>query len=233
MIMPSTLASRLAMAIAADVPVECGDGQPAIDADAVRLDALLGGNAGASGWRIWTNSRCLVTTRRFAAMPRFTDAALESACRGWPVFVRPSGGTTVAHRPGMLNASHFQSWRGDGDDAIRRFRIFCEPFAASICSVGISVCLGHVDRSHCDGRFNLVSGGRKLAGTASLVRCKGGYVGLLCHASIWVEGDIAADVRAVERFEAALELDTSYSENVHATLEQHFMASFADADIIS
>lgn len=229
MIMPSTIVSRLAMAIADDVPVECGDGRTAIDADAVRLDALLRGDASAGGWRLWTNRPCLVTTRRFAAMPRFADAALESACRGWPVFVRPSGGTTVAHRPGTLNASHFQSWRGDSDDAIRRFRIFCEHLATSICSLGVRACLGRVDRSHCDGRFNLVSAGRKLAGTASLVRRKGDYIGLLCHASIWAEGDIAADVRAIERFEAALELDTSYSENVHATLEQHYMSAFADA----
>lgn len=230
MIMPSTIVSRLAIAIADDVPVECGDGRTAIDADAVRLDALLRGDASAGGWRLWTNRPCLVTTRRFAAMPRFADAALASARQGWPVFVRPSGGTTVAHRPGTLNASHFQSWRGDGDDAIRRFRIFCEHLVTSIGAVGISAYLGPVDRSYCDGRFNLVSEGQKLAGTASLVRLSGGNVGLLSHASIWVTGEIAADIEAIERFERALGLQASYSHNVHMTLEHRLMTASASED---
>lgn len=221
------LVHRVAEAIASGVTLESGDGSAAIATDSQRLDALLRDGDRVRGWRLWTNSRCLVTTRRFAATPRFDDAALASAHRGWPVFVRASGGTTVVHRPGILNASYFEAWRGDGDEVTRRFRIFCEHLAASIRSVGVSTCLGHVHGSYCDGSFNLVSGGQKLAGTASLVRLRGDYVGLLSHASIWVTGHVAADVEAIERFEAELGLQPSYSRNVHATLEQRLMSAFA------
>jgi hypothetical protein len=221
------LVHRVAAAIASGVAVEAGEGSAAIDTDSQRLDALLRGGDSASGWRLWTNSQCLVTTRRFAATPRFSDAALASARRGWPVFVRVSGGTTVVHRPGILNASYFEAWRGDGDDVTRRFRIFCEHLAASIRSVGVSICLGPVNGSYCNGSSNLVSGGRKLAGTASLVRRRGDYVGLLSHASIWVTGRVAVDVEAIECFEGELGFQPSYSENVHTTLERRLMSAFA------
>ncbi|WP_144037708.1 hypothetical protein [Sphingopyxis sp. KK2] len=221
---------RVAEAIASGVAVEAGDGSAAIDTDTQRLDALLRGGDSVSGWRLWTNSQCLVTTRRFAATPRFADAALASTRRGWPVFVRVSGGTTVVHRPGILNASYFEAWRGDGGEVTRRFRIFCEHLATSIRSVGVSTCLGHVDGSYCDGSLNLVSGGQKLAGTASLVRRRGDTIGLLSHASIGVTGQVAVDVEAIERFEAELGFQPSYSEDVHTTLEQRLMSAPARAD---
>jgi len=224
------LVHRVADAIASGVAVESGDGSTAVETDSHRLDALLRDGDSAGGWRLWTNRRCLVTTRRFAATPRFVDAALASTGRGWPVFVRASGGTTVVHRPGMLNASYFEAWRGDGDDVTRRFRIFCEHLATSMQSVGVSTCLGHVQGSYCDGSLNLVSRGQKLAGTASLVRRRGDYIGLLSHASIWVTGQVAGDVEAVERFETELGLQPSYSEDVHTTLEQRLMSAFARVD---
>lgn len=221
------LVRRVAHAIASGITVESGDGSAAIATDSQRLDALLRDGDRAGGWRLWTNRQCLVTTRRFAVTPRFADAALASTRRGWPVFVRASGGTTVAHRPGILNASYFEAWRGDGDEVTRRFRIFCEHLAASIRSVGVSTGLGHVHGSYCDGSLNLVSGGQKLAGTASLVRRRGDYIGLLCHASIGVTGHVAADVEAIERFEAELGFRPSYSEDVHTTLEQRLISAFA------
>lgn len=221
------LVHRVAEAIASGIKVETGDGSAAIETDSQRLDALLRDGDSARGWRLWTNSHCLVTTRRFAATPRFADAALASTRRGWPVFVRASGGTTVVHRPGILNASYFEEWRGDGGEVTRRFRTFCEHLAASIRSVGVSTCLGHVHGSYCDGSLNLVSGGQKLAGTASLVRRRGDCIGLLSHASIWVTGQVAVDVKAIERFEAELGFQPSYSEDVHTTLERRLMSAFA------
>ncbi len=219
----STLLPQLAEAIKPSLAVERGEGRAAIDADASRLDALLAGDTGAGGWRLWTNARCLVTTRRFAAMPGFGEASAASARGGWPVFVRPSGGTTVAHRAGTLNASYFKAWTGEGCDAIRHFHIFCEHLADCVRSLGIPANLGRVPGSYCDGSLNLVSSGQKLAGTASLVRRKAGHVGLLCHASLWVTGDVAGDVDAIERFEAGLGLRPSYARKVHTTLQQRLL----------
>jgi len=147
--------SRLAEAIA-----------PSLNVDGVRCDrgGCVAARRSARGryrrhrLRLWTNPRCLVTARRFAAMPGFCKAAAASARAGWPVYVRPSGGTTVAHRPGTLNASHLEAWLSEGDDAIRRFRLFCEHLATSVRSLGVPPYLSRVADSHCDGSFNLASG---------------------------------------------------------------------------
>lgn len=208
----------LAAAIAPGVPVEEGQGQVAIDRDAQRLDALLDGDATASGLRLWTNSRCLVTTRRHAAAQRFAQAAAASAGDGWPVCVRSSGGTTVAHRPGMLNISHFASWKGEECDVTRRFERFCGTLVEGLRSVGVEAETGWVPFSHCDGRFNVVAAGRKIGGTASLVRRRGTTAAMLSHATIWLDGAVEDDLNAIERFERDLGCEVAYAAQAHATL---------------
>ena len=153
-------------------------------------------------------------------MPGFGNAALSSVERGWPVFVRPSGGTTVAHRPGIFNVSLFETWRGEDCDVTHRFRGFCDHLVQALRSIGVPAGLGRVAGSHCDGCFNVTAGGKKLAGTASLVRHRGGQAGLLLHASICMEGSVAADVEAIGRFEGSLGLASSYDVDAHVTLEQ-------------
>ncbi len=211
---------QLAAAIAPGAAIERGDGQAAIEADARRLDALLAGETRARGLRLWTNSQCLVTTRRFAALPGFAAAAARSANRGWPVHVRASGGTTVVHRAGILNVSRCEDWDCGEGDISARFRSFCEGLASALAALGFAARLGNVARSYCDGRFNIVVGERKVAGTASLVRSTGGRVGLLAHASIWVSGDLDADIAAIANFEDMLGICGGYALTAHATLRQ-------------
>lgn len=208
----------LAAAIAAGALIEEGGGRDAIEADAERLAVLLNGDAGARGLRLWTNRQCLVTTRRIAAMPSFARAAAASAARGWPVFVRTSGGTTVAHRPGTLNVSVFDAWTDDGRDVTKSFEGFCGQLVAVLRSAGIDADLGWVPFSHCDGRFNLAVAGRKIGGTASLVRRRGTTVAMLAHASIWIEGDVTVDLQAVERFERDMGLGVVYDRRAHASI---------------
>ncbi|WP_422061451.1 lipoyl protein ligase domain-containing protein [Sphingopyxis sp.] len=215
---PPPLLERVARAIAPDIPVEPGHGAAAIDEDVHRLDRLLGEQQERQVMRLWTNSACLVTTRRFAAMRDFDDAAVQSHARGWPVFVRRSGGTTVVHRPGMLNASRFDIWRSDEIGVVDRFRRFADDLAGSLRSLGFSAATGAIARSHCDGRFNIIVDGRKIAGTASLFRQRQGWSGLLSHATIWVEGDVRADISAVTRFECNLGLKPDYDADAHANL---------------
>lgn len=208
----------LAAALSSGTAIEAGQGREAIDADADRLADLLNGDAAARGLRLWTNIRCLVTTRRFAALPTFAGAAAASAVRGWPVHVRTSGGTTVAHRPGMLNVSAFDAWIDDGRDVTKAFERFCDRLVAALRSVGVDAGMGWVPFSHCDGRFNLTVAGRKIGGTASLVRRRGATVAMLAHASIWVEGDVTSDLEAVERFERDIGCGAEYTRCAHASI---------------
>jgi lipoate-protein ligase A len=212
------LLERVAQAIGPGIPIEPGNGAAAIDEDFCRLDRLIGEQQERQVFRLWTNSQCLVTTRRFAAMPDFHNAAAESRARGWPVFVRASGGTTVVHRPGMINASRFDICHSDAIDVVGRFRHFTNDLAHSLRSLGFSAGSGSITRSYCDGRFNITVDGRKIAGTASLLRQRRKWAGLLSHATIWIEGDLGADISAITRFERDLGLQPDYDADAHANL---------------
>ncbi|BBE32530.1 lipoate--protein ligase family protein [Sphingosinicella microcystinivorans] len=208
----------LARALAPDAPIAHGNGEAAIVEDERRLDALLGDQRTAEHARLWTNNRCLVTTRRFARMDRFAEAAAASSARGWPVFVRASGGTTVVHRPGILNFSLYDIAPNGTVDINTHFERFTRRLTAGFAAIGVAAETGWVAGSYCDGRFNIVSAGQKIAGTACLVRKRGGWLGVLAHAAISIDGDTRADLAAITEFERALGLDVPYAPEAHTTL---------------
>lgn len=151
-------------------------------------------------------------------MAGFDAAAAESGARGWPVFVRDSGGTAVVHRPGMLNFSVYDVRRADAFDVTACFEAFTRRLIDALTGLGIAARTGRVDGSYCDGRFNIVAAGRKIAGTACLVRQRHGLTGLLAHAAICVEGDPCVDIEAITAFERGLGLSPAYAASAHASL---------------
>ncbi|TVR63358.1 MAG: lipoate--protein ligase family protein [Gemmatimonadales bacterium] len=157
-------------------------------------------------YRIWRNRRCLVATRRETRLPRFQEAAAASAARGWPVVTRISGGTMVPHLPESLHLSLLLprlQGREPGTDEIYRF--LAEPVREALGVLGVESEYGMVPRSFCDGRFNLVAAGKKLAGTSQ--RWTGGLPGhpvrpgfVLAHLTLFVAGDMHQATRAVNQF---------------------------------
>lgn len=214
----ASLRTRLAHAIAPDAAIEQGGGAAAIDEDCNRLDRLIRQQQARQALRVWTNSRCLVTTQRVARLPGFSEAAARSRSVGWPVFARASGGTTVVHRPGMLNVSQFDIWRSDGTDVVARFAQFTRRLAGALQRLGYSASTGAVIGSHCDGRFNITVDGRKTGGTASLFRQRSGWSGLLSHATLWIDGNLRDDIAAIARFEGDMGFKPAYDQDAHATL---------------
>lgn len=214
--MPSIAA--LAQALAPGVLIERGAGKAAVGEDTIRLDRLLARRREGDDIRLWTNQQCLVTTRRFSRMEGFAAAAAASAADGWPVCVRASGGTTVAHRPGMLNVSRYETWPAGCMDVVKRFEEFSTSLVKALRAFGIPATARAIDGSHCDGRFNIAVGRKKIAGTACLLRQCAGWSGLLTHATIWVDGDIRQDILAICRFERLLGLAPTYIPDAHICL---------------
>lgn len=157
-------------------------------------------------FRVWTNRRALVATRRETRLPRFVEAAEASAERGWPVVVRDSGGTLIPHLPGTLHLTLLLPRLRSGEPGVDAvFRGLCAPVIETLRECGVDAAYGSVPKSFCDGRFNLVSQGRKLAGTAQ--RWRGGIPGapvrpgfVLAHLSLFVDGDMPWATEAVNRF---------------------------------
>ncbi len=160
---------------------------------------------GRATFRLWRGDRALVVTRRETRLPRFPEARGRLEEEGWPVVVRDSGGTTVPHFPGALQVSLFLPRRGTRGMGVEDvYHLLCEPVRAALRALSLQTYYGEVPGSFCDGRFNLVSAGRKVAGTAQ--RWKGGVPGsrgedgfVLGHMALFVQGELAEGTEAVNR----------------------------------
>lgn len=120
--------------------------------------------------------------------------------------VRSSGGTAVPHMAGMLNLSiAFPRATAPNLSIEEVYMALCAPIQLALRTLGIQTELGEVPGSFCDGRFNVVSSARKLAGTAQTWRqglagvpSSRGHV--LAHATLHVNPDIRTATNVVNRF---------------------------------
>ena len=167
---------------------------------------LPDGPATAPCYRVWMNGRCLVVTKRERRLDRFEAAAEASARRGWPVVVRDSGGTVVPHLPTTLLLTLILPRRPAPEPRAEAvFELLSAPVIEALDALGVVAEHGAAPRSFCDGRFNLVVDGRKIAGTAQ--RWRGGLPGhavhagyVLAHLALYVAADMEAATDAVNRF---------------------------------
>jgi lipoate-protein ligase A len=213
------LIGALAAADRTVVDLDEGDPQARVNGDRVLLEHRLGEPAATPLLRIWTNGRCIVASAAQSHLGSFAAAAAASAARGWPVVSRLSGGTAVAHRPGVLNVSLFADIVGPVVLEDTYLQLVTR-LATAVEQLGVSCDHGTVAASYCDGRYNLRSGGRKLAGLAASVRRRGARVAYVSHASIALSGDLAADLTAIEAFETSLGRARPYDLAAHTTLTE-------------
>ena len=167
----------------------------ALAAEEALFEQLASGTT-SRAWLMWQGSRALVVPRSFTRLPMFAGAAEESRRRGWPVISRQTGGDVVPQGHGTLNLALAWIESATQQASISRgYAAICDPIRAV---VGGSC--GSVEAAFCDGAFNIVVAGRKLAGTAQRRRRIGGRSMVLAHAMILVDEDIEADVAATNAF---------------------------------
>jgi lipoate-protein ligase A len=185
-------------------------------------DALIDDAAalppGEAAIRLWINPPCLVTTRRLAARDAFAAAARASGRAGWPVLVRSSGGTTVAHGPGVLNVSLAFIAAAPGVAIELPYRRLAQRLVPALARLGVAAEMGCVPGSYCDGRFNLRAAGQNVGGAACRIGQRGGRTAVLVHAALLVEGDPAMGLAAVAALEQGLGLPADYRAGAHVTL---------------
>jgi octanoyl-[GcvH]:protein N-octanoyltransferase len=209
-----------ARALSPRAKIEIGAGQCAIARDEKLLDDILNGIEDQETIRLWTNSKCLVTTKALSRRAHFAAACTASERAGWPVHIRSSGGTTVVHRPGILNVSRFRTWRGDTVDLDRAYRFITDPLIVALKRLGIDADVGPVPDSYCDGRYNIRVDGKKLVGTACQIKRRSGRIALLAHGAMVIDGDMGEDLAAVTRFEQMLDLPRVYYVTSHHSFAQ-------------
>ncbi|MDP3746478.1 MAG: hypothetical protein Q8Q88_05440 [Phenylobacterium sp.] len=211
-------------ALLAEAPEALMDGlaacpQAAIDRDLDLLEAALGGEAARRVVRIWANPRCVVLSRRLAARGSLGAVADSLAGSGAAVAMRASGGTAVVHRPGVLNVSVVAVDAAPAS-MVHAYTELTGLLSRALARLGIETQPGAAAGACCDGDHNLLWRGRKLAGTAAVVRRRGGRTARLVHASLTIWGDLRDDLALVARAEACLTVRGDYVHGAHATLAQ-------------
>ncbi|BAS26942.1 lipoate--protein ligase family protein [Limnochorda pilosa] len=159
------------------------------------LQRVAAGRLGAVA-RVWLNGPSLVLGR-FEARRLQRRGGLPADFQGAPVLVRASGGSAVPHGPDELNVTlcypvpHVPAAPEPG------YRLLLKGLQQALRrAYGVEAGEGAVPGSFCDGRFNLVVEGRKLAGTAQAQR-RGA---VLVHATLMVSGRGVDRLRQVAAF---------------------------------
>ncbi|MEM8696555.1 MAG: hypothetical protein AAGE05_11085 [Pseudomonadota bacterium] len=209
----SRFADRLAACFdGVTVEPPLADCQASIDRDGALLDRVLESGRRGPSIRLWRNRDCLVVPRALTRDPAFARAAETCPL---PVVSRASGGTAVIHGPHIANVSIARPVEGH---ALRRYYgPIVETLLPALRSLGLPVTVGPVAGAHCDGRFNLRIGRRKIGGTAAFVRTRRGQTATLAHASITVE-QRHDDLSIIETFEHALGHGRLYDRDAHGSV---------------
>ena len=144
---------------------------------------------------VWACQQCIVVPRRLSVSHQFSQASSTLKERGYPVFVRETGGDAVVQGIGIVNLSLVLPVPSTEPDCIgRSYKRLCAPLFQILARHGVKAYCAPVKGAMCDGAYNIVVGGRKLAGTAqrlcttSDVNGKSIYVAL-AHMVISVDVD--------------------------------------------
>jgi octanoyl-[GcvH]:protein N-octanoyltransferase len=198
--------------------------QSNVDRDLVLLDAVLADPDPSRRVRIWTNPRCVVISKRLAAQGAAASLAACLRTSGVALAGRASGGTAVVHRPGVLNISLTQVDR-PGASMVDAYGELTGLLGRALRHLGLATEVGPAQGAYCDGAHNLLWQGRKLAGTAAVVRRRNGRTGRLVHASLVVWGDVGEDIRLIRLAERTLPRPAAYAPAAHATVLEALCAS--------
>jgi len=187
-------------------------------------------NSVAAGTRrfavsVWSTRRCLVAPGSIARRDGFGATKAAMAARGWPVFVRGTGGGVTPLAPGVINVSTAFVMPPDRPRRIQEaYGRLCEPILDTLGRLGVSAHCAAVPGSFCDGTYNIVVAGKKLAGTAQRWRRMaspnpaGRSFAVLAHGSILCDVDLTEMVKAVNDFHGMCRLERRARRDRHTML---------------
>jgi lipoate-protein ligase A len=177
----------------------------------------------------------LIASQREASLPDFQAAAERLDSRGWPVYVRKTGGTVCPMDQGVLNLSVVNRLTSSRTPSIGgTYLDFCSKLINTFSAFGIACDIGPVKNCYCNGNYNIRVSGRKLAGTSQrwVVTANGNKDNaVLMHATILVDTDRKELCRMVNLFNTLTRQDTvashksliNFSELVKSAVNEGLM----------
>lgn len=183
--------------------------------------------------RVWRHApqRGLVVSKRDVSGSNADAAVAEMTKSGWPIIVRPTGGTAVPHEDGVLNLSLLLPRVHQTATTDAYYRLLCGLLIEWLTFLGLRGTTGELPGSYCDGNYNVLVGGQKLVGTAQAWR--GGLAGtkskhpgfVLAHACIVIDVNLHDVTKAINQFYRlagnAYRVDESTSTTLRMLLTQH------------
>lgn len=124
------------------------------------------------------------------------------------------------HGPEFINLTVMTSRRtSDAVDIDRIYASFGEVLFPALSEMGISATFAEVRQAYCSGRYDVAVAGRKLAGTAAIVRWIGGVQAQLVHAVLRIE-PVHDELAIISAFETAMGLNPRYDPAFLTSLAQ-------------
>lgn len=221
--------SRAAMALRVAVPLlsaEEGLHREARLLDRVRTTAISGGVV------FWRSQKALSVPRVVESRQHFGAIRAAMAKAGWPVVVRATGGDVLPLTPGLLNIGLCFAHPGSSAFGIAEaYKLLCEPLIEVLGAWGIAAVCGRTPGALCDGEYNLVVEGRKLAGTAQRWRHAAdgsGRMAILAEATIFGDDDLRVQVAAAEKFYRLSGMVAGLKVDRHVTLAELLPGPYAE-----
>ncbi|MGF1863978.1 hypothetical protein L4D15_01710 [Enterovibrio norvegicus] len=178
-----------------------------------------------SGYKIWRCHSSIVVPRSLSQKEGFDHAADALSRLGWPVVVRQTGGDLVPQSPGSLNVTLVFKRQKDKGSIADTYLALCLPIINALAQMGINARCEAIPGSFCDGDYNLVVGGKKLAGTAQRWRRvkstdNKNEFAVLVHAVILCSGDLQERWRVTNAFYTHCGIDKRIEFSKHTSVSQ-------------
>jgi len=171
-------------------------------------------------WACWQSATGLCVTRKEHRLPHFEHAKTALTAQGHELATRRSGGTVVAQGEGILNITSLALHYGPRNIG-RSYIAFCQQMQTRFRALGFETDIGPVSGSYCDGDYNLVIGGKKLAGTSQRwVKGPDKASIVLNHAVILVTENGREATRRVNTFHAIADNQDSFNPPYDETTSQ-------------
>lgn len=184
--------------------------------------------------RLWRSgfAEGLSVSRKDVAGELGQRAATMLRERGLDVVVRQTGGTAVPQGEGVFHVSWLLPRSRASVTTDAYFRLLCQPVLDWLAAYGIAASTGSLAGSYCDGSYNILAAGRKLAGTAQA--WKGGLAGLtsrypgyvVAHACIATAIDIDRATGWINAFYAAADNPYQVQPDTTTSLSQLLPCQF-------
>lgn len=135
---------------------------------------------------IWqADENALVVPSALARRDDMKDPMADAACKGWPVATRGSGGGVVPQGPSTLNLALVVPM-SDACTLDEGYRLICNIISEALTRFDVASTTGPRENAFCDGQWNVLVDGRKLAGTAQRWRATSTGRVALIHAAILI-----------------------------------------------